>query len=142
MKKFTFYHPISIRYSDLDLQGHVNNVVYLTYVESARLGYYQATGIWRPDSDKLTGMVVAHNDIDYLSPITLEQKIKVGIGLVGIGKKSLTLAFQIESQLEKSVFARGTSVMVAYDNSAQKSIPFPLEWREKILKFEEQNGAL
>ena len=47
MEQFTYYHPITVRYSDLDPQGHVNNAVYLTYVEIARLGYYEATGIWR-----------------------------------------------------------------------------------------------
>jgi acyl-CoA thioester hydrolase len=139
--RFSFYHPITVRYADLDPQGHVNNAVYLSYVESARLGYYQATGIWQKDSGALTGMVVAHLDIDYLASITLGMALRVGIRLERIGNKSLTLAFQIESLPEHSVMARGTSVMVAYDNAAQKSIPFPLDWREKIQQFEEQNGA-
>ena len=138
--KFSYYHPITVRYGDLDPQGHVNNAVYLTYVESARLGYYEATGIWQKDSGALTGMVVAHLDIDYLSPITLGQLIQVGIRLVRIGNKSLTLDFQIEALPEKSLVARGTSLMVAYDNDTQKSRPFPAEWREKILQFTEKNG--
>lgn len=136
---FYYYHPITVRYGDLDPQGHVNNAVYLTYVESARLGYYEATGIWRQDSGVLTGMVVAHIDIDYLASITLGMAIRVGTRLVRIGNKSLTLAFQMESLPEQSVVARGSSVMVAYDNAAQKSIPFPPDWREKISQYEEQN---
>jgi len=140
MAKFTYYHPIPLRYADLDPQGHVNNAVYLTYVESARLGYYEATGIWQKDSGDLTGMVVAHLDIDYLSPITLGQHIQIGIRLARIGHKSLTLDFQIELLPEGSVVARGKSVMVAYDNAAQSSRPFPADWREKILQFEKQNG--
>jgi acyl-CoA thioester hydrolase len=135
--RFNYYHPITVRYGDLDPQGHVNNAAYLTYAESARLGYYQATGIWRSDSGVLTGMVVAHIDIDYLAPINLGQEIRVGIRLARIGNKSLTLDFQMDSLPEKNIAARGTSVMVAYDNKAQKSIPFPLEWREKLLKYEE-----
>lgn len=139
--QFTFYHPITVRYGDLDPQGHVNNAAYLTYVESARLGYYQTTGIWREDSGALTGMVVAHIDIDYLAPITLGQDIRVGIRLARIGNKSLTLDFRIESLPEKKIVARGTSVMVAYDNASKKGIPFPMEWREKILEFEEEYGG-
>jgi len=141
MDRFTYDHPITVRYDDLDPQGHVNNAVYLTYVEISRLGYYEATGIWRGDSGMLTGMVVAHIDIDYLAPITLGQDIRVGTRLVRIGNKSLTLAFQMESLPEKALAARGTSVMVAYDNDAQQSIPFPPEWREKILKYEEEHGG-
>ena len=141
MEQFTYYHPINLRYGDLDPQGHVNNAVYLTYVESARLGYYEATGIWRSDSGMLTGMVVAHIDIDYLAPITPGKDIRVGIRLLRIGNKSLTLGFQIESVKEGSVVAKGTSVMVAYDNDAEKSIAFPQEWREMILNYEEKHGG-
>jgi acyl-CoA thioester hydrolase len=140
MEKFSYTHPITVRYGDLDPQGHVNNAVYLTYIESARLGYYEATGIWQSDSGLLTGMVVAHNDIDYVASITLGMAIRVGIRLVRIGYKSLTLAFQMESLPEKSVIARGTSVMVAYDSIEKKSISFPPAWREKIHLFEDQNG--
>jgi len=125
MEKFSYTHPITVRYGDLDPQGHVNNAVYLTYIESARLGYYEATGIWQSDSGLLTGMVVAHNDIDYVASITLGMAIRVGIRLVRIGHKSLTLAF---------------SVMVAYDSIEKKSISFPPAWREKIHLFEDQNG--
>ncbi len=142
MAAYHFYHPITVRYGDLDPQGHVNNAVYLTYVESARLGYYQATGIWRRDSGMLTGMVVAHIDIDYRAPITLGQAIRVGIRLVRIGNKSLNLAFQMEALPSKTIAATGASVMVAYDNDAQQSIPFPREWREKILKYEEKQGGV
>ena len=141
VEQFTYYHPITVRYGDLDPQGHVNNAVYLTYVESARLGYYEATGIWRGDSGMLTGMVVAHIDIDYLAPITLEQAVRVGIGLVRIGNKSLTLGFQMESMPEGSIVAKGTSVMVAYDNDTQTSIPLPPEWHKKIHNYEAEHGG-
>lgn len=142
MEKFTYTHPITIRYGDLDPQGHVNNAVYLTYLETARLGYYKATGIWQQGSGALTGMVVAHIDIDYLAPVTLGQALSVGIRLARIGNKSLTLAFQMEDPSDGTVIARGQSVMVAYDNQAQKSRPFPPEWRKKIHNYEKENGQV
>jgi len=135
---FSFYYPITVRYGDLDPQGHVNNAVYMTYLESARLGYYEATGIWDSKSGAKTGMVVAHVDIDYLVPIYFGQSIQVGVRMERIGNKSLTLAFQIESVPEEKPLARGRSVMVAYDNNAEASQPFPEDWRRKITQFEEQ----
>jgi len=134
---FTYYHPIAIRYSDLDPQGHVNNTAYLTYLESARLGYYEAVGIWDKHSGEKTGMVVAHIDIDYLSPVFFGQKIRVGLHTERIGTKSLTLGFQVESLPDGKPMARGRSIMVAYDNDAETSRIFPQDWREKILEFEE-----
>jgi hypothetical protein len=47
MPDFHFYHPIEIRYGDLDPQGHVNNAAYLTYMEQARLKYYEHLGLFK-----------------------------------------------------------------------------------------------
>ena len=133
---FTYYHPITVRFADLDAQVHVNNAVYLTYLESARLGYYEQAGIWRPENGLLTGMVVAHIDIDYLTPIYFGQTIQVGLRLARMGHKSFTLAFQIETILEHTPLARGTSVMVTIDSNTGTSIPIPDGWRENINQFE------
>lgn len=143
---FSFYHPITIRYADLDPQGHVNNATVLTYLESARLAYYETVGIWHRHTGETTGMVVAHIDIDYLAPIFLDQQIHVGLSVARMGEKSLTFEFQIETIPEAAngsltnVFplARGKSVMVAYDNRKAQSIPIPAEWREKITHFEKR----
>jgi len=137
IKTFRYFHLIDIRYSDLDPQGHVNNTAYLTYVESARLGYYEAVGIWDKHSNEKTGMVVAHIDIDYLAPIFFGQDIQVGVRAERIGTKSLTLGFQIEALPEGKPMARGRSIMVAFDNDTDTSRIFPQDWRDKITKFEE-----
>jgi acyl-CoA thioester hydrolase len=139
-KEFTYYHPISVRYGDLDPQGHVNNATYLTYLESARLGYYEKSGIWQRDSGATTGMVVARIEIDYLAPIYYGQSIRVGLRLERLGQKSLTFAFQIEDTPGGRPLAWGLSVMVAFDNTTEKSRPIPLDWREKLTQFEELDG--
>jgi acyl-CoA thioester hydrolase len=135
---YTYFHPITVRYRDLDHQGHVNNAVYLTYIESARLGYYEASGIWQADSGKTTGMVVARIEIDYLAPIFPGQKVQVGIRISHMGTKSMTFDYQIESGTGGMIFARGKSIMVTYDNQKGESIPIPQDWREKITHFEAQ----
>jgi len=134
---FNFFHPITVRYRDLDAQGHVNNAVYLTYLESARIGYYQAVGFWQPGDFPQTGMVVAHNAIDYLAPILFGQSIQVGLRTDAMGTKSLKMSFAIENSDGQEV-ARGKSVMVAYDNEQDKSIPIPEDWRKKINQFEKE----
>ena len=134
---FTYYHPITVRYADLDPQSHVNNAAYMTYLESARLGYYQASGIWKPGAGMLTGMVVAKAEIEYLAPIFMGQSIRVGVRLEALGNSSITFVFQIESIPESKPLARGRSVMVAFDNVKGEKRPIPPEWREKLTRFEE-----
>ena len=139
-EKFTYIHPITVRYADLDPQGHVNNAVYLTYLESARLGYYEQAGIWVPNSDKYTGLVVARVEIDYLAPIRYGEALQVGLRLARMGEKSLTFTFRIEAVNTGQPAARGISVMVAYDNASIKSRPIPAAWREKLKQFEGVDG--
>jgi acyl-CoA thioester hydrolase len=134
---YTYYHPITVRFADLDAQGHVNNAIYLTYLESARLGYYEKVGIWERETGVNTGMVVAHIDIDYLAPIFLGQAVQVGLRLGRLGQRSFTLEFLIESVHGKTPLARGTSVMVPYDGKSKKSIPVSPAWRQKLIQFEQ-----
>jgi acyl-CoA thioester hydrolase len=133
---FTYTYPITVRYSDLDPQGHVNNAAYLTYMESARLGYYRESGIWFPNSGKSTGFVVARVEIDYLAPILFGQLIQVGVRLARMGEKSLTFEFLVEIASQGSPAARGIAVMVAYDNATGQSRLIPPEIREKLNRFE------
>ena len=140
MTNAIYTHPITIRYADLDSHGHVNNAVALSYLESARLGFYQAVGIWYPSPTMHTGMVVAHIDIGYLMPILFTDQIQVRLELARIGNKSFTLAFTIETIAEHTPLARGSTVMVAYDNKTKASIPIPEDWREKLLLFKHSKG--
>ena len=47
MTLFHYYHPVEVRYSDLDPQGHLNNASYLTYFEQARINYIVQLGLWQ-----------------------------------------------------------------------------------------------
>lgn len=135
---FHYYHAISVRYADLDPQKHVNNATLVTYLESARMGYYQVVGIWDGLSFDQFGMVVAALHIDYLRPIRFGQNVNVGLGVRHMGNKSLRFRFQVQDADDQAVFARGEITMVAYDVQADRSIPIPDFWRKKIETFEAQ----
>ena len=137
-ESFNFYHPITVRYADLDPQQHVNNAAVVTYIESARMGYYQAVGIWDGRTFGSFGMVVANLHIDYLSPIRFGQSVRVGLGVRHLGNKSMRFRFRVEDGTSGQAIARGEVVMVAYDPQSERSIPIPAEWREKINTFEKR----
>ncbi len=135
--KFRYYYPVNVRYSDLDTLQHVNNIAVLQYVEAARVGYYEATGIWDGVMRGGFGMVVASVKIDYLQSIQYHDKVRVGVMLRALGNKSLRFWFQVESADGKRVFARGEVVTVSYDMQEGRSTPVPKEWRKKLAVFEE-----
>ncbi|NLW72190.1 MAG: acyl-CoA thioesterase [Chloroflexi bacterium] len=140
--QFRFYQPVQVRYADLDTLRHVNNVKVLEYVETARTGYYKASGIWDGAIRDGFGMVVASVHIDYVKSIQYGDTIRVGIMVRALGSKSLRFWFQVESSEGERVFAKGEVVMVAYDFETRRSRAVPKDWREKLAAFEQNEELL
>jgi len=141
-KDFNYYHPIQVRYADLDTLLHVNNVAIMEYVETARVGYYRTVGIWDGAMTGGFGMVVASVHIDYLVSIQFDDTVRVGVRAANIGGKSLRFQFQVESADGKTAFARGEVVMVAFNHAENKSRRVPQDWRQKFAAFEQNDEFL
>jgi acyl-CoA thioester hydrolase len=139
MIELRFHIPIEVCYGDIDAQGHVNNARYLTYLETARVGYLRHLGLWDGRSFMEIGTIVGDIHIRYLEAVELTQQIQVDMSVVRIGNKSFTIAYQIVDKNTGSVKATAESVMIAYDYHLQASAPVSAEWREKIGAFEGQD---
>lgn len=133
---FRFYHPIEVRYGDLDPQGHVNNARYLTYMEQARIQYIHQLGLWNGDSFIDIGIILADVHVTYLAPIRFGQELRVGAQVSRMGNKSFGMEYLLEDPHSGVEFARGSSVLVAYDYRSSKTIPVPDQWRRIIAEFE------
>jgi len=136
MPDFHLYHPVQVRYSDLDTQWHVNNIQFCVYLEQARMEYLVNLGLFDGKSFHDLGMIVASLQISYLAPIELHEKIQVGVGVTRLGNKSFVYAYQVEGLDGRPVFATAETVMVAYDYRRKASITIPDHWRETIANFE------
>ena len=79
MPNYHFYHPIEVRYGDLDPQGHVNNDKYLTYFEQAHIAYWIQLGLFTKDQSFMEiGVILADVHITYLEPIYYGQTSRLG----------------------------------------------------------------
>jgi acyl-CoA thioester hydrolase len=136
MPDYKFYYPIQVRYSDLDTQWHVNNIQFCVYLEQARMEYLLKLGLFDGKSFHDLGAIVAALQISYLAPIELQDEIRVGVGVLKMGNKSLTLSYQVEGADGSPLYATAETVMVAYDYREKISIPLPDKWRETIAAFE------
>ncbi len=67
MSDFRFYHPIEVRYGDLDPQGHVNNAKHLTYFEQARIAYWIHMGLFTKDQSFMEMGVILADVAHHLS---------------------------------------------------------------------------
>ncbi len=136
MTQFNFFHPIEVRYGDLDPQGHVNNAKILTYLEQARIHYIKHLNLWQGGSFLDIGIILAEVRVTYKSPIHFGQAVRVGVRVVRLGNKSFEMAYLVEDATSHKVLATASTVQVAYDYRQQTSIPIPEEWRSRISAFE------
>ena len=137
MSQFRFFHPVEVRYGDLDPQGHVNNAKHLTYFEQARIAYLMQLELFTKDQSFMEiGVILADVHITYLEPVYFGQNIKVGVHVAKLGNKSMTWEQNIVDVDTNKEIAKGKIIMVTYDYREEKTIPIPQEWIEKIIKFE------
>ncbi len=107
--------PIQMRFRDTDAFGHVNNVVYASWVEVARIAFLR--GLQPPSGD----LILAHIELDFLAQVTFGQRIFVETRVERVGRTSVTL--------QQRVLARDTlacmvgSVIVLYDYDLQTKRP-------------------
>lgn len=130
MEGYRFLQPIEVRFRDLDAVGHVNNAVYLTYIESARVAWWiQTTG--RPSLRDLT-IILARTEIDYRRPVAFGDRLVVGLRCVSMGRSSFVLEFRIEDAATGQLVAEARNVLVYYDYAAGRSTPLPPDLRARI----------
>ena len=137
MSDFRFYHPVEVRYGDLDPQGHVNNAKHLTYFEQARVAYMIERGLFTKDQSFMEiGVILADVHLTYLEPVYFGQNIKVGVRVARLGNKSMTWEQNIVDADTGKELSKGEVVIVTYDYKTEKTISIPQEWREKFSQFE------
>lgn len=137
MTEIRFYHPMEVRYADIDAQGHLNNAKYLTYFEQARILYFEELGLFSKNLSFMEiGVIVADIHIKYRAPVTLGAAIKIGVKAEAIGNKSITLQQTITDGVTGKLYADGTVVLVTYDYHEHKTTPVTDEWRKIITEFE------
>ncbi|SHL99918.1 acyl-CoA thioesterase [Mucilaginibacter sp. OK098] len=133
---YKYKTPIAIRFSDIDAVGHVNNAIYLTYFEVARLNYWREIINW--DLRK-NGVIVGRSEVNYLKPITLEDEIVCYVRTTRIGNSSfdmMHLLVRITPNGEE-ICTTGKTVCISYDYSLNKSVSIPLREREKMIAYDE-----
>jgi len=123
---------IQVRFGDTDALGHVNNAVYLSWMELGRMAF---TDKLLPQIDwTKTGFILAHVSIDYMEPVFLNDKVKVYMRAGKIGGKSVVLECVITKADEKGErpTAKGTNIIVAFDYKKNISVLIPEDWKEAM----------
>jgi acyl-CoA thioester hydrolase len=128
-----FSHRIEVRFRDCDPMGHVNNAVYLTYLEQARFAHWRA--LWGFTLEALPagapGVILARAEVDYRKPARYGDLLEVRIGIVGIGRTSFIYDYEV-ADATGAVVATAKTVLVMYDYRESRPVPVPDEIRARL----------
>ncbi|MUV57518.1 acyl-CoA thioester hydrolase [Halogeometricum rufum] len=131
MTAYPYETELQVRFRDLDPLGHVNNAVYASYCEQARIDFFQdALGI---DSGEVN-TVLAHSEIDYRTSIDDLGDVTVGVAVVDVGNTSFEMEYELV--FEGDVAATASSVQVVVDPETNQPAPVPDDARAEFAKFE------
>jgi len=127
MSTFEYETEIQVRFRDVDAMHHVNNAVYATYLEQARVDYYaDVLGVGLDGIDT----VLVSLEIDYRSQIELDDPVTVAMGVRDIGKSSVTMGYEV--RVGDRVAATAETVQVYVDADGDGSRPLPADWVDRM----------
>ena len=118
------FYPITTRWMDNDIYGHVNNVTYYSYFDSAVNRYLISEGGLDIHDAPVVGFVV-NSQCHYLAPVAYPDAIEVALKVNRLGRSSVTYGVAIFKEGQDTACAWGDFVHVFVDRASQKSTEIP-----------------
>ncbi len=111
-----------LRWSDMDAYGHVNNVQFLRLIEDARVVAFAATGSHGGGSVVTTGLIVARQQIEYLTPLVYRPApVAVDLWVTQLDVASFDLGYQVlDGADEATVYAQAETTLVLFDRTKDR----------------------
>ena len=131
---YSYFHSITTRWSDNDIYGHVNNVVYYSYFDTVANQYLIEFADFKPISNTIIGVVV-HSNCTYIKAITYPDKIEAGLTVKKLGKSSVTYGIGIFKKGEKNASAYGEFVHVFVNRKDNQPTSIPEKIKEALKKI-------
>ena len=116
---YSQHYEFKTRWKDIDSFGHVNNAVFLTYIEDARIMYFKRWNV----AGKKRSLIVASIKIDYLRQIGHPSDLIVGQKISRIGKSSFDIQSAIFLNNDPKPAANSVVSCVCFDYQQNKSVP-------------------
>ena len=129
MGGFPFSCPVEVRYSDVDAMNHVNNAVFVTFLELARVRLWQDRFAFSGSARDIP-IIVARIVVDYRSPVGLGEPVEIGVGVTAVGRTSFALGYRVEAA--GRLAAEAESVQVHFDYAARRPVPIEGRFRDGL----------
>ena len=126
-KPFTFSLPVQATLRDSDGLGHVNNGVYVTWLEEIRTRYvFDRRGLTRLSQ---IDFILASATLDFRSPVRLHEVVDLWCAPSRIGRSSWSMLYEGRSRTDGRLVVDASTVQVQFDYERRASTPLPDDWR-------------
>ncbi len=132
-----FRHIIDVqtRFNDFDLLGHLNNSVYLQFMDLAKVSYFEAvTGA--PLDIKGPGVVIVNINVNFFSPAYFREPLAVATACIKISRRSFILEQRVVNPLTGDVKCVAETVMASFDPATATSPELDAAWVESLRRYE------
>jgi acyl-CoA thioester hydrolase len=136
MTNYPLILNLRIDWSEMDLFGHVNNVAYFKYIQSARVNMWEKLGLSQMFREEKIGAILASSSCNFISPLHYPGNITIQSGVDSIGNTSFVILHRILN--EKGITAaEARDVVVLFDFKANKKVVVGEEMRSRIATMEQ-----
>ncbi|MEO5989730.1 MAG: thioesterase family protein [Candidatus Eisenbacteria bacterium] len=132
---WTVVAPLRPRFRDTDAMGHINNAVYVTYLEVARQEYWRAFK-GGESNYRVVPFILARVEVDFRSEALMHEMLDLGIRCSHVGGKSFGFDYEIREHTTQRLVVAARTVQVLYDYANKQSIAVPAELRANLESFE------
>lgn len=126
---------IQMRFKDVDLFGHVNNTLYLEYMDLGKVHYIESV-LGDMFNNRRDALVIVNINIDFLTPAKFDEPLRVETRVDAIGVHSITFSQRVVNASTGNVKCKARVVMVGFDATTGESKEIPQAWKDSIAAHE------
>ncbi len=122
---FEHWTYLQTRWRDLDAMGHINHAAYLTFMENARLEFYDSLGFNSRNSGQVNGIILASMNVQYHQQVNHPSNLEVGQRIVRVGNKSFDMITSIFIKENEFPVLSALFTLVAFNYKLNETIAVP-----------------
>ena len=136
LAEFPVVVTFPVAWGEMDAFGHVNNIVYFRYFESARIAYFGKIGFIEVMRSTGIGPILASTSCKFRKPLTFPDTVFVGARVSQVEEDRFVMQYRLVSQKLNAVAAEGEGLIVSYSYDKQKKVSIPSGVRKRIEELE------
>lgn len=136
LSSFPVTTTIPLQWGEMDAYGHLNNVVYFRYFESARIRYLEACGFTRSYEEERIGAILHSTEARFRRALRYPDTVAVGTRVSDLSTDRFTMEYRVVSSEEDAVAADGRGIVVSFDYQEGRKVEIPDAIRRRIEEIE------